>query len=143
MRSTARFSRAAVAAGIVATLLVAATPAVAQQTRPGEQRQTVYGERYSVEMATTWWTPSVYGVVQSDAIDAIGSSISFTDDLGYESSRFTDLRFVIRPAKKHRIRIQYTPGRDAQPRRHVPGRGVSRERADRVDVRLARVAHGL
>ena len=109
MRSTARFSPAAVAAVIAASLLAAATPAIAQQTRPGERRQTVYGEKYSVEMTTSWWTPSVYGVVQSDAIDAIGSSISFTDDLGFESSRFTDLRFVIRPAKKHRIRIQYTP----------------------------------
>lgn len=110
MRSTARFSRAAVAAGIAAGLLVAA-PASAQpvQTRPGEKSNTVYGERYNIEMSTTWWTPSVYGVIQSDAIDAIGSSISFTDDLGYESTRFTDLRFVIRPGKKHRIRIQYTP----------------------------------
>ena len=110
MRSTARFSRVAVAAGMAASLLVAA-PAIAQpvQTRPGERAQTVYGEKYDVEMATTWWTPSVHGVIQSDAIDAIGSSISFSDDLGYESSRFTDLRFVIRPAKKHRIRIQYTP----------------------------------
>lgn len=108
MRSTARFSPAAVAGLVAASLIAAATPANAQQTRPGE-RQTVYGEKYSVEMTTSWWTPSVYGVVRSDAIDAIGSSISFTDDLGYESSRFTDLRFVVRPAKKHRIRIQYTP----------------------------------
>ena len=110
MRSTVRFSRAAVAAGIAASSVVA-VPAMAQpvQTRPGEKSNTVYGERYNVEMATTFWTPSVYGVIQSDAIEAIGSSISFTDDLGYESTRFTDLRFVIRPGKKHRIRIQYTP----------------------------------
>jgi hypothetical protein len=112
MRSpVARFSPAAVAAGLAASLLGAAPPAIAQpvQTRPGEQRQTVYGERYSIEMSTTWWTPSVYGFIQSSSIDAIGSSLSFTDDLGYESTRFRDLRFVIRPAKKHRIRIQYTP----------------------------------
>lgn len=106
----ARFSPAIVAAGLAVSLLVAA-PAMAQavQTRPGERAQTVYGEKYSFEFATTWWTPSVYGVIQSDAIDAIGSSISFTDDLGYDSTRFRDLRFVIRPGKKHRIRIQYTP----------------------------------
>jgi hypothetical protein len=111
MRRPVRFSPAAVAALIAGCVLATPVPAFAQaiQTRPNEQRQTVYGEKYNFEFATTWWTPSVYGFIQSDAIDAIGSSLSFTDDLAYESTRFRDLRFVIRPGKKHRIRIQYTP----------------------------------
>jgi hypothetical protein len=105
-----RFSPAAIVAGITVTLLAAATPAMAQvQTRPGEKASTVYGEKYNFEVATTFWTPSVRGFIQSDGLEAIGSTISFEDDLGFESTRFTDLRFVVRPAKKHRIRIQYTP----------------------------------
>lgn len=108
-RPIARLSPAAVVIGIAGSLLMTVTPAVAQQTRPGDKRQTVYGENYAVEMATTWWTPSVYGTIQSDGLQAIGSQLSFTDDLGYESTRFRDLRFVVRPARKHRIRIQYTP----------------------------------
>src|SRR5262245_66697453 len=111
MRSStvcARFPPAAIAAGIAVTLL-AATPAMAQQTRPGEKPSSVYGEKYNFEVATTWWTPSVRGFIQSDGLELIGSNLSFENDLGYESTRFRDLRFVVRPAKKHRIRVQYTP----------------------------------
>jgi hypothetical protein len=106
--ANSRFSPAAVIAGIAASLFVAVTPAIAQ-SGPREQRPPVYGERYNIEMSTTWWTPSVNGFIQSDALDAIGSSLSFEDDLGFESTRFREFRFVIRPAKKHRVRIQYTP----------------------------------
>jgi hypothetical protein len=104
----ARFSPAAVIAGIAASLFAAVTPAIAQ-SGPREQKPPVYGERYNIEMSTTWWTPSVNGFIQSDALEALGSSLSFEDDLGYESTRFREFRFVIRPSKKHRVRIQYTP----------------------------------
>lgn len=87
--------------------LVAASPAAAQ-SRPGDSRP-VYGEQYYFEVATTWWTPSVKGVISGDALQAVGNQIDFQNDLAYESTRFRDLRFVVRPAKKHRVRIQYTP----------------------------------
>ncbi len=97
----------AVVAGLVGlTALMAVSPAQAQ---PREQGKPVLGEKYYFEIATTWWTPSVNGVISSDALQAVGNQISFTDDLGYDSTRFRDLRFVVRPAKKHRIRVQYTP----------------------------------
>jgi len=112
-RSTisARVSPAAAIVGLAGAVLLAASPAFAQSTtRPQtEKPSAVYGEKYNFEVATTWWTPSVYGVIQSDALAAIGSQIDFTNDLGYESTRFRDLRFVVRPAKKHRFRVQYTP----------------------------------
>lgn len=108
---SARFLPAAAIVGLAGIALLAASPAFAQDnTRPRpEKSSTVYGEKYVFEVATTWWTPSVYGVIQSDQLAAIGSQIDFKKDLGYESTRFTDLRFVVRPAKKHRIRVQYTP----------------------------------
>lgn len=101
----------AVLAGVFGLILLTSSPALAQsrpQTRP-EKPDEVLGEKYVFEVSTTWWTPDVFGVISSDALNAVGSSIDFKNDLGFESSRFRDLRFVVRPAKKHRIRVQYTP----------------------------------
>jgi hypothetical protein len=103
-----RFSPALAAALSCLAALAVVSPAQAQSA-PREQSGQVYGERYVFEVATTWWTPSVRGVISGDGLQAIGNQIDFTNDLGYESTRFRDLRFVVRPAKKHRIRVQYTP----------------------------------
>lgn len=110
-RIVGRLSAAVIAGVIGVTALLAASPALAQSrtSRPEPKSDGVLGEKYVFEIATTWWTPNVFGVISSDALEAVGSSIDFTNDLGFVSTRFRDLRFVVRPAKKHRIRVQYTP----------------------------------
>jgi hypothetical protein len=67
------------------------------------------GERYWVEFTATWWQPDLTGFVGSDRLGLAGTSIDFLTDLGFDSVRQNDIRFVLRPAKKHKLRVQYTP----------------------------------
>jgi hypothetical protein len=67
------------------------------------------GEKYWIEFSATWWQPGADGSLASDRLGVIGSQIDFAKDLALESARFTDFRLVLRPAKKHRFRFQYTP----------------------------------
>src|SRR5262245_51071347 len=76
-----------------------------QESRPS----VVPAENYHVEVSGNLWNPSLFGVISSEQFGQIGSDIDFTTDLGYERTRFKDLRIVLRPAKKHRFRAQYTP----------------------------------
>jgi hypothetical protein len=84
---------------------VASAQVVAQENR----RPPAVGEQYHVEVSGNLWNPNLFGVISSEQFGQIGSDIDFTKDLGYERTRFKDLRIVLRPAKKHRFRAQYTP----------------------------------
>jgi hypothetical protein len=90
--------------------LVSAVPASARaQDRLGGGVAPAIGENYHFEIAGTLWNPSLAGIVSSDQFGIIGSNIDFVKDLGFQKTRFGDLRIVLRPGKKHRFRIQYTP----------------------------------
>ena len=69
----------------------------------------VPAEQYRVEVAGAIWNPGLSGIVSSQRLGIIGSDVDFIDDLGFEQTSFTDLRIVLRPGKKSRFRIQYTP----------------------------------
>ena len=108
--STSRSVRRLALTTIGATAIAIAAPSVAsaQFVEPGALRPAV-GERYRVEVSGNLWNPVLLGSVSSEQFGILGSDIDFVGDLGYERSRFRDLRIVLRPAKKHRFRIQYTP----------------------------------
>ena len=89
-------------------LVLSASPAFAQRGSR-EQSRPILGERYHIEVGTSWWNPALFGVISSDDLQVIGSQIDFERDLGYTQTRFKDLRFVVRPSTKHRLRVQYTP----------------------------------
>jgi hypothetical protein len=97
-----------VASGVVAAALLLPSAARAQSDVRSESRP-VLGEKYHAEIAGTLWNPSLFGVVSSEQLDIVGSQIDFVSDLGFEQTRFRDLRIVLRPGKKHRFRLQYTP----------------------------------
>jgi hypothetical protein len=67
------------------------------------------GENYRVEISASWWKPDVIGVITSDRLDLIGSRVDFVTDLGFTPARIRDLRVTVRPGKKHKVRVQYTP----------------------------------
>ena len=67
------------------------------------------GEDYRVEVAGTLWNPDLFGQISSEQFGLVGTTIDFTDDLGYQTTRFRDLRIVLRPTRKAKFRIQYTP----------------------------------
>jgi hypothetical protein len=85
-------------------LLATAGPALAQT---GEKLG--IGEKYWFEFSATFWQPSLKGDVTKDSLDAIRTGINLASDLGLNNSRFTDFRFVLHPARKHRIKVHYTP----------------------------------
>ena len=95
------------------TALVALTPltASAQFVSQQDNRRpaAAIGEGYHIEVSGNLWNPALFGVISSEQFGLTGTDIDFTNDLGYQRTRFKDLRIVLRPAKKHRFRAQYTP----------------------------------
>lgn len=113
------------AAALLAGLLTPAA-ALAQVAVPPPSTRAV-GEEYHIEVSGGLWKPSVSGTVSSEQFGITGSEINFVDDLGFESKRIGDARLVLRPGKKHRLRVQYTPvsyGADATLRRDLVFNGI-------------------
>jgi len=69
------------------------------------------GETYHVEIGGYLWnpTPDISITSQSLTRDALGTPIDFVKDLGIEQTRFKQLKVVLRPARKHKLRFEYTP----------------------------------
>jgi len=67
------------------------------------------GERYHLEAAGALWNPSPQLEVASEALGIIGTTINAVTDLGIQQKRMGELRFVLRPALKHKFRINYLP----------------------------------
>lgn len=100
-------SSIALAAAFVAVLTV---PAYAQYgARPIGGSQVPAGEDYRVEAQVGFWGPTPDVLVSSSALGRIGSTISAVDDLGMERKQRADLRFVLKPGRKHKFRIAYLP----------------------------------
>lgn len=93
---------ALLAALVVPGIAIAQDPAPVASTR-------ATGEVYRIEVSGSLWNPSVFGVISSEQFGIAGTEISFTNDLGFKSKRFGDVRLVLRPGKKHKLRVQYTP----------------------------------
>jgi hypothetical protein len=96
------------AVGLAALMLVIPAIAGAQYGAP-ELGSSVAGEQYHVELSGTIWNPDLQGVISSQRLGIIGSDVDFIDDLGFKRTRFKDMRIVLRPGRKSRFRIQYTP----------------------------------
>jgi hypothetical protein len=67
------------------------------------------GEKYNVEVAYGWWNPSPDIEVSSESLGIPGTVIDFVEDFGYESKRLPEFRAVLRPARKHKFRLDYVP----------------------------------
>ena len=67
------------------------------------------GERYHIEAAGSLWNPPPHLEVASEALGIIGTRINAVTDLGIQQKRIGELRFVLRPARKHKFRINYLP----------------------------------
>jgi hypothetical protein len=106
-RRTARFAWKTAALATLVAAAVAAPRTAGAQTE--ETRLRPLGEDYHVELSGTLWNPTVFGVISSEQFGIIGSQIDFENDLGFQQTRFKDLRIVLRPSEKHRFRMQYTP----------------------------------
>ena len=68
------------------------------------------GERYHIEASGNLWFPSADMVVASEGLNIGGDNIDLSNDLGIEKkTTFREFRLVLRPAQKHKFRLQYVP----------------------------------
>jgi hypothetical protein len=67
------------------------------------------GESYHVEAGIGFWNPPPDLTISSSQFELVGTQISAAEDLGITRKTLTELRFVLRPAKKHKFRINYLP----------------------------------
>jgi hypothetical protein len=98
----------AVVLALATVALAAPTAAHAQYNAPPLSTLAI-GERYHVEFSGTLWNPTPEGTIASAQFGLPGTDLNFVTDLGFEQTRFGDMRVVLRPGRKHRLRIQYTP----------------------------------
>ena len=108
---TTRSARRAIGVIGISTAAVLIAPATASAQFASQERLTpaAIGEKYHVELSGTFWNPALVGVISAKQFDIVGSDVDFVDDLGFERTRFKDFRIVLRPSKKSRFRLQYTP----------------------------------
>jgi hypothetical protein len=89
--------------------LVAATPAEAQYgARPATSNRAT-GETYHIELGGTIWNPTPEIVISSESLGILGDNVDFVNTLGLTKTKFKQLKLVLRPATKHKFRIEYTP----------------------------------
>ena len=67
------------------------------------------GEDYHIELSGAFWSPDPSLIVSSEQFGIVGSDIDAVKDLGFEKTRFKEIRLVLRPAKKHKFRFDYIP----------------------------------
>lgn len=111
MRTSTLRAAAQYAGVITLTACASLAPATASAQFGAQEnrRPKVAGESYHIEISGNFWNPQLFGVISSEQFGLVGTDINFASDLGYERTRFKDLRIVLRPARKHRFRAQYTP----------------------------------
>lgn len=89
--------------------LCAAAPVEAQYGARGVGSNRATGETYHVEVAGTLWNPTPDIIIASEGLGQLGTDIDFVNTLGIEKTRFKQLKVVLRPGTKHKLRFEYTP----------------------------------
>ena len=86
-----------------------AAPARAQYV-PVKTSDPATGEKYHFELSGIFWQPGTDIVISSTSLTGEpGTAINLTADLGVEDQSFYEVRGVIRPARKHKFRVDYIP----------------------------------
>ncbi len=67
------------------------------------------GERYHVELTGAIWNPTPDIIITSEQLGIVGSDIDFVNDLGIVKTKFRQIKVVLRPGKKHKLRFERTP----------------------------------
>jgi hypothetical protein len=91
----------------------AGVPASAQYSVPRSPSDRALGEAYWVELSADLWNPVPAVLVTSESLGIPGTPIDFVADLGITKTRLKQFQLVLRPAKKHKFRVELTPIRYA------------------------------
>ena len=100
--------------GVLAVALVFVASPAAAQFMPRTLNDPATGEKFHIEGAAGFWMPTADMSIASEALGIVGSTIDFKKDLGLTDQRFNELQLVLRPARKHKFRLQYIPIEYAQ-----------------------------
>jgi hypothetical protein len=79
------------------------------QFQPRPLADPATGERYHIEAAAGFWFPSADITVASQALGIVGSTVYFKKDLGLTDQYFPEVHLELRPASRHKFRLQYIP----------------------------------
>ncbi len=99
-----------VGCGVAGALtLLGAGPALAQYGPVQQSSGAAVGEKYTVEAAYGVWNPTPEIVFSSEQFGIPGTDIDLQADLDAAQKSFQAFRFVLRPARKHKLRMEYIP----------------------------------
>jgi hypothetical protein len=94
-------------AALTVVLLAGVASGAAAQYRPAAEA--AVGEDFHVEVAYGWWNADPSLIVNSESLGILGTDVDLVDDLGIEQRKLGKLNIVLRPAPKHKFRIEYLP----------------------------------
>jgi hypothetical protein len=92
-----------------ATTLIMTAGIANAQYGVGQTSSDAVGEKYHVEVAYALWRPNRDIIVSSESLGIIGTQIDAVTDLGFGEETFQDLKIVLRPSRKFKFLIDYTP----------------------------------
>ncbi len=114
-------------ASLVLALVLA--PALAHaQLGIYQPRNPATGERYNFEFSFGYWDAAPNITIAATVPPIVGTEIDGVADLGFQRKKVPDLHFVLRPARKHKIRFEYLPisyGADTVLSRDISFNGVT------------------
>jgi hypothetical protein len=85
-----------------------AAPAAAQY-KPRAVDNPATGEKYHIEAGADLWFPTADMTISSEQLGIAGSQIDLKRDLGLTDQRFPALQLQLRPARSHKLFLNYTP----------------------------------
>jgi hypothetical protein len=85
-----------------------AAPAAAQY-KPRAVDNPATGEKYHIEAGADLWFPTADMTISSEQLGIVGSQIDLKRDLGLADQRFSALQLQLRPARSHKLFLNYTP----------------------------------
>jgi hypothetical protein len=62
-----------------------------------------------VEIGGYLWNPTPTVLIRSESLGIIGDQIDFVEDFQIDKATFRQLKVVLRPGLKHKLRFEYTP----------------------------------
>jgi len=93
---------------VVLLQLLMSSPAAAQ-FRPRFANQNALGENYHVEIGAAIWDTSADISLSNNAPGLPGTTIDLKNDLGAHDQKFPAFDLILRPAMKHKFRIELVP----------------------------------
>jgi len=94
---------------LAAIITVGAAPCGEAQYAPKSATDRSIGETYWVEFSADFWNPTPDILISSESLGIPGTDIDFVTDLGLTKTKFRQFDLVLRPAKKHKFRMNMTP----------------------------------